>query len=324
MDDEQSLKLILQTTRSTHAELIMPLMEKQTKIISGNLQAFNGICILPPLPEYYTLELVINKYDLSKWLLESGFSNTRPVTLRHLTEGESNPDNLTYPLLIKPFWGSSGEGIIRINEASQLRSIVEAGVSPAEILIQPYFAGHDLDLSALVKEGRIIVHTMQRPAVKNRKFKYSKKIEFTEDAGLFEFCEKIFKKLNYSGIAHLDFRHDPEKNTYHLVDFNARYWSTITGSMIAGINFPHLACQVARNVPIEPHLYKRIRFLSSESLFYILFNSFSLNRKSLHFLVNNELYYGLGDPIPMFFNFITLLRAKIEWHFLRGKRNLSR
>ena len=318
--DDQTLDIILKTVRSTHAELLMPLMEKQTKIVAQNFHAFEGICRFPPLPDPDTLELVIDKYQLSKWLFESGFSQTKPLHIRHLKEGKYNSDALEYPLLIKPFWGSSGEGILRIREASQLHKIMDASLDTTEFLIQPYFQGNDLDLSALVEEGRILVYTIQRPTLENKKFKYSKKIEFAEDASLLDLCEKIFRKLNYSGIAHLDFRHNPADHSYHLIDFNARYWSTITGSLKAGINFPELACRRALKNPVDQKDYRRICFLSSESFFYILINSLTLKAKSMQFLVNNELYYGISDPVPMLFNFITLVQAKIEWYLLGGKR----
>lgn len=321
-DDDQTLDLILEAARSAHAEIIIPLMEKQTKIITKNFHAFEGLYKLPPLPDHCTLELVIDKYLLAKWLYESGYSEIQPVNIRHLKEGKYNADALEYPLLIKPFWGSSGEGIIRIKDASQIKPIIDASLSTTEFLVQPYFPGDDLDLSALVEEGRILVYTMQHPALENKKFKYSKKIEFTEDPALLDLCEKIFKKLNFSGIAHLDFRYNPVNQSYHLVDFNARYWSTITGSLKAGINFPELACARALNKPVNPMTYKRICFLSSESLFYILINSFSFKAKSFQFLVNNELYYGISDPLPMLFNFITLVKAKIEWYLFRKKKKL--
>ncbi len=323
-DNEQTLDIILKSVRSTHSEIVIPLMEKQTKIIAKNFRAFEGLCRFPPLPDPSTLEIVIDKYRLAKWLFESGFSQTKPVNIQHLKEGQYNTDSIEYPLLIKPFWGSSGEGIIRINEPSELKQIIDSSLSTTEYLIQPYFPGNDLDLSALVEDGKILAFTMQHPVVENKKLKYSKKIEFTYDAELLDLCERIFRKLNFSGIAHLDFRYNPADHSYQLVDFNARYWSTITGSLKAGINFPDLACRRALNIKAEHKNYKLICFLSSESLFYILLNSFRPKSKSIQFLINNELYYGIRDPLSMFFNFITLIRAKIEWHLLRGKRKKGR
>jgi len=320
MNDDKALELIHGKIRSTCAEIVIPLMEKQTRIIVQNLPAFKGLCRFPPLPDPCTLELVIDKYLLSRWLFDSGFSRTKPVNLRHLKEGKYNINDLEFPLLIKPFWGSSGEGIVKLGAASQLQPVIDSNPGTNDFLIQPYFAGNDLDLSALVGNGRILAYTIQRPVIENNRFKYSKKIEFTFDATLLELCEKIFMKLNYSGIAHLDFRHNPSDQSYHLVDFNARYWSTISGSLKAGINFPDLACSLALDYPVKHADYRHISFLSSESIIYILFNSFRKKLKSLPFLFNNELYYGIRDPLPMLFNFITLVQAKFEWYFLRKKK----
>jgi predicted ATP-grasp superfamily ATP-dependent carboligase len=322
-DDGETLDLILKTVHLTGATVILPLMEKQTKIISANIREFSGVCLLPPLPDPNTLEVVINKYQLSEWLFEKGFDENHAVNIQKLIQGGSNSASLPFPVLVKPFWGSSGEGIVRIDEQAELDSIIDsAGKSGKELMIQPYYPGKDIDLSALVENGRILAYTIQCPASENKVFKYSKKIEFTRDQSLLELCERIFKALNYSGIAHLDFRYDTEKCTYHLVDFNARYWSTLSGSLKAGINFPDLACREAGNSAISGHQYRHLRFLSSESPIHILANSLKFNGKSFQFLVNNELYYGLRDPLPMVFNFMNLMKAKITWHFGRNGNNI--
>lgn len=316
-DDEKTLSLILQVAGSVRADILMPVMEKQTKIISRNSHKFKGICLVPPLPDHRTHELVINKFLLGKWLFESGFTQIEPFNNTQLKEQEIYWEKITYPLLVKPFWGSSGEGIIRIEDHSHLKKLMDATPVSSEFLIQPFIPGTDIDLSALVVNGRIIVYTIQHPARENRKFKFSKKVEFIFDASLLSLCERIFEKLNYSGIAHLDFRHNPADNSYSLVDFNARYWSTLTGSAIAGVNFPHLACLIAQNKKFDPPDYARLHFLASENLLYIVFNSVRLNRNSLAFSINNELYYGIRDPLPMAYNLLNLLTAKIKWYLRR-------
>lgn len=318
-DEEHMLDLIRKTIKSSHAEITIPLMEKQTKIIASHIGEFSGVCLFPPLPDPCTLEVVINKYLLSKWLLAKGFDDNQSVNIQKLNQGNVRA-SLHFPLLIKPFWGSSGEGIVSIGSPDQLDPMIDSiRKKNGEFLIQPYYAGKDIDLSALVDKGRIITYTIQRTAYDKKTLKYSKSIEFTRDPSLLEFCEKIFKELNYSGIAHLDFRLDPDRGIYHLVDFNARYWSTLCGSLLAGINFPHLVCLAAQNSPISHQPYRPIRFLSSENPFYILGSSLKLSGKSFQLIANNELYYGMRDPLPMVFNFVNLLKTKFAWHFTHHK-----
>jgi predicted ATP-grasp superfamily ATP-dependent carboligase len=322
-NDEQALDLILRTLHSTGAGIMLPLMEKQTKIIAANIGEFKGICLLPPLPDAGTLEIVINKYLLSKWLFEKGFDENKPVSIQKLINRGSEPDSLHFPLLMKPYWGSSGEGIVRIDQRSQLDAIIDSVENTGQqYLIQPFYPGKDIDLSALVENGRILVYTIQRSAYDKKILKYSKRIEFITDPSLLELCGRIFEELNYSGIVHLDFRYDPDHGKYHLVDFNARYWSTLSGSLKAGVNFPLLACMSAENSAISLQQYRHMGFLSSENPFYILGNSFKYIGKSFQFLANNELYYGLGDPLPMVFNFINLVKTKISWHFGRKQTKI--
>jgi predicted ATP-grasp superfamily ATP-dependent carboligase len=310
--DEQAFIHIKEEILSIRPDIVLPLMERQTAIVAKYRDEFQKICRLPPLPDSETLQLVINKLQLYNWLFEKGFSDSLAFSISFPCKSAQSFDNIRFPLLLKPCWGSSGEGIIFIHDKAHLESILSHDIS-GNFLLQPYFPGSDIDLSALVDEGRILAYTIQNGLNGSKVFKYSKGIVFSHNNDLLTFASKIFESLHYSGIAHLDFRYDSNYNKFYLVDFNARYWSTLTGSLMAGVNFPHLACLKAVNSEIPKQEFNNIQFLSSESPVYILLKSIGFPFSHLSMLIKNELSFGSTDPIPWFFNGFNQIRAKFKW-----------
>jgi predicted ATP-grasp superfamily ATP-dependent carboligase len=311
-DDEQAFMHLKEEIMSIRPDIVLPLMERQTEIMVKYRDEFRKICHLPPLPDLKTLQLVINKLGLYNWLFEKGFSESMAYSISFPCKSTQLPDNLRFPLLLKPCWGSGGEGIILIRDKAHLESILSRDIS-GNFLLQPYYPGNDIDLSALVDEGRILAYTIQNGLNGSEAFKYSKGIVFSHNADLLDFASKIFASLRYSGIAHLDFRYDSNYNKFYLVDFNARYWSTLTGSLMAGVNFPHLACIKAINPEIPKQEYNNIQFLSSESPVYIFLKAIGLPFSHLTMLIKNELSFGSTDPLPWFLNGFNLIRAKFRW-----------
>ena len=317
-DDEQAYKYLKEEIISIRPDIVLPLMERQTGILAKYRDEFNKICHLPPLPDSETLQLVVNKRRLYDWLFEKGFSDSSAISIPYPHKSAQLSHNIRFPLLLKPFWGSSGEGIIMIHDKTQLESILNQDIS-GDILLQPYYPGIDIDISALVDEGRILAYTIQNGLNGSKTLKYSKGIVFSHNDDFLAFASKIFASLSYSGIAHLDFRYDSGNNKFYLVDFNARYWSTLTGSLMAGVNFPHLACLKAINSEIPRQEYNNIQFLSSESPAYIFLKAMRQPFSHLSMLLKNELSFGFTDPLPWIINGFNVFRAKLRWIVQRKK-----
>ena len=55
-------------------------------------------------------------------------------------------------------------------------------------------------------------------------------------------AEKLIRELGWSGVANIDMRFDTPHQTPLVLELNGRYWFSLQGSLIAGINFPLLAC----------------------------------------------------------------------------------
>src|SRR5262249_15593561 len=61
-----------------------------------------------------------------------------------------------------------------------------------------------------------------------------------EDAG-----RRLLASLDYTGIAEVEFKHDPRDGRYKLLDVNARMWTWGEIGAAAGVDFPHALWRVA-------------------------------------------------------------------------------
>jgi D-aspartate ligase len=97
-------------------------------------------------------------------------------------------------------------------------------------------------MSLLSKDGVILAHTIQKGLLKReRDFAASAGIRFGFNEQVYNNVYDLIKKLNYSGIAHVDLRYDKKRDEYVIIEINARYWGSLTGSIMAGVNFPYIA-----------------------------------------------------------------------------------
>jgi predicted ATP-grasp superfamily ATP-dependent carboligase len=289
-DEEEAYNIIKNHALKIGADMIIPVNEKTVKIISTHKGDCLGYCSLPPVPELDTLNLVRHKWNLYRWLYENKYSSCKPVLIKEVVDEPEKLNNLTFPLLVKPNWGSGGSGIRYVKTLEDLRKILPEIIDPSEFVIQPVIPGYDIDISLLAQNGEIIAHAIQKSIESKSKLVYAKAIQFLNNDELLNITRTMIKHLNFSGIAHLDFRYDSSENNYKLVDFNARYWSSLLGSLNAGINFPYLA--VTSNGHGNKYGYNCSNYYIDSNLMKMMWKRIPVN--------NTELVYNMEDPLPFF------------------------
>jgi predicted ATP-grasp superfamily ATP-dependent carboligase len=123
----------------------------------------------------------------------------------------------------------------------------------------------------------------------------------------------MVRKFELSGVAHLDFRYDAPNQKWYLVDFNARYWSTLLGSVCAGINFPYLHVLQALKRPVETPAYQEITFmLIHDALNQLVKQPFGSSAKKGFRIKNTELNFSLRDPLPEFIRLLNFGKRKFK------------
>jgi len=298
--DDNFVETIRNHARATSSTILMPVMENTMKFFSMREKDLQDFCMIPVVASIEILNQVTNKWKLHNWLKDRGFPVSKCILGNaHREELLQSISLMKFPILKKPVYGSGGTGIMKFDSSGEVNHYI-ANVSIQDrdqIIFQEYISGTDVDISALCLNGDIQYFTIQR-GLQSNTLRFSTAIEFIEDENLLSLSKAIFKKLNYSGIAHLDFRLSKETGQYYLVDFNARFWSSILGSLEAGINFPMEYIKTALKEPVKIINYKKLIYrLSGEAIrSFFHFDKKGDIRKSK--TIASQIKYNLRDPVP--------------------------
>ncbi len=289
--EEERVNAIASAISNWYIDAILPVKQETYLFFSKHKSRF-GTCLLPPIAEWDILKIVSDKWLLSQWLDKNSFPSpkTYPATL-------ANINLLDLPYLIKPRLDTNGYQVKLFNDNQELiKTIENPDFNSEDFVMQENIDGEDIDISLLAENGNIIAYTIQKGLVREA-FSFASGIEFVDDKKLLKQTETIVSKLNWSGIAHLDFIYHKKSDSYHLLDFNPRMWSTLIGSLYAGVNFPMLLLKTAKNEKIEYKGYSKTDFYLAKPALH-RFRKELLGKRKLTSLKNSSLNYVIKDPLP--------------------------
>lgn len=291
LDSDNLLKTISMAVERLGSDMIIPTREWITQLLYLHKEEIEKIIKIHPLPDSETLSITGNKWNLNLWLRENGYPYSKTAGIGQKWSGD-------YPVLFKPVAGIGGSGIRMVDSASELeQELLLKDRYNNNYFIQEYVEGYDIDFSFLAIDGKILYHTIQKGLISSH-MEYSKGIEFLDNDKLQNLAFSIIQSLKYTGIGHLDFRYNKRTGEYVLIDYNARYWSSVQGSRAMGINFPYLAVQYTLSQHVEDCKQRHGHYYFATTAFKaVIKNLISKSQYPIR-LRDTQLFYLYKDPLP--------------------------
>lgn len=171
-------------------------------------------------------------------------------------------DSVGWPLLVKPPNTESGHGIVRFNDFDRLRSYLSTP-GPYKALplkLQRFIEGHELGVSFLAEQGRIRTLDVQ---LDSDDFGAR---HFYEDAEAAHVARRIVKHFGFGGPGHIDFIRERKTGRLFVLEFNPRYWYSVTASLWRGGNFPAMAVDLAQGRTIHESPTRLGRYFQPKAL----------------------------------------------------------
>lgn len=297
-NDQQRIEKIQESVKKTSADIIMAVREPSIRFMSEHRTTLEKIAYLMPLPELNDFDEVVDKWRLSQLLVNHGIPG--PATILYTDDNQfaKSLDKFAFPVLLKPTRGGAGDQILSFKRKEELINFLSRNKKYAnKFIIQSFIDGFDIDCSVLARDGEILAYTIQKGIIL-RKFAYSSGIEFVHHPQTLETAKRIVSSTNWTGVAHFDFRYDNADKQIKLVDFNARFWNTVAGSLVVGVNFPYLAIKTAlgQNFPIPG--YNSGKFIMRQAIFGQIVKNL-VSKPRVHFKYREtELKFVFSDPMP--------------------------
>ena len=308
-DDNNMLNInsLLKEVDDKKIDLILPVDEDAHKVISKNLKIVHSKVKTSPIAPNEVIEKATNKWKFAKLCEENKIPCPKSVYIEGAELSSKAIENLIFPIIVKPERGHGGNNIKLIKSQDGLKKFFKSkpDLSMGNYIIQEYVKGYDIDMSLLAKDSKIIAFTIQKGFIKKaNEFGAAAGIKFLYNEKLYNSVDRLIKKLNFSGIAHLDLRYDENQDEFKVIEINARYWGSLTGSIKAGVNFPYLACLAGLGINFELPQYEHCRYVDFYSV---------LRRMIKHPFVkdNNKIKYKetdfkyiILDPIAEIVNYM--------------------
>jgi predicted ATP-grasp superfamily ATP-dependent carboligase len=300
-NDEERLDIIAEVVNKNGIDVLLPTETKGISFAIANREALSTFVAVVPLPDEKTFKIANNKWLLSRFLTQKGIPVPNTILITDdLCEQEIQ--DFEFPVLLKPTSAWGGEGFIRFENPSELSHYLEKQDLEklrGQFIIQSFLVGFVVGFNILSIDGEIVATTMQRGIIPNsQKYAAAGAIEFIKDNRFSAICKNLVSAIGWSGFANVDALFDNQDHTIKILDFNARFWGSLRGSLLAGVSFPYLACLAALNIPFPVPDYGLVRYFHSktalrESLFSLVGKSsgqsIALEQSGLSFL--------LADPI---------------------------
>lgn len=260
LDPEPRLRAIIETVRRTGADVVLGVAEEPIRFLSEHRAAIQRHAAVVAVPTVAQAEQISDKRSLAVFAHGAGLPMPRTLLGSEVIAGQ-RPDGLDGPVLIKPAAGEGGRGIIRADSLGSAAAMLH-DLPPEraeDVVVQEYLPGRDIDCSVLCRDGRVIASATQRPIAAGASiYAPPRAIEFVHDERAEALAGQWAATIGWNGVAHLDLREDADGRV-RLIEINPRYWTSLLGSLMAGINFPDLACREALGLALpDPH-YADIR-----------------------------------------------------------------
>lgn len=301
MDYQARLNALSEMAERVHVDVILPVSEEGVLFVATEREALSELAALPPIPDCESLETARNKWLLNQFARQHNLPAPEAVLVTFDSTFERRVSALEYPVLLKPTSLTDGQGIRYFDTPADLQGFLQSQSETLfkdRYLVQTFVRGYDVGLSVLCREGKILAFTIQRGIMSHR-FGSLMAMEFVRRDDVLDVGQGLLSALRWSGIAHIDFRHDSRDGRPKIIEMNARYWGSLLGSLVAGVNFPYLACLAAQGVSFPVPQYQLSKFAYTtvaikEGLFWPWGKSslkgFSFRETGLRFF--------LPDPLP--------------------------
>ncbi|MFN2564896.1 MAG: ATP-grasp domain-containing protein [Gemmatimonadaceae bacterium] len=228
--------------------------------------------VLLPWPSAERVRRVADKALVTDAARELGIAVPAQRLVSTADEAIAAAKQLRCPLVIKPSRSVREQGsgravklvVAHAADASALRSrLAELEPAAYPFLLQERIVGAGIGVSVLIRDGRLLAHfshrrLRERPPSGGVSV-YAESI--APDDALVQQSAALLQRLDWHGVAMIEYKVDATSGVPHLMEINGRFWGSLQLAIDAGVDFPALLLDAERGVPPRPATYRAgVRF----------------------------------------------------------------
>ena len=239
---------LLEVCEKEHVNMLISLNDLELPILADNKYLFDDIGVSVVISSPEVIDICFDKVKTAYFARSIGLK--APKTYVNLSQAKKAIDNgeLSFPLILKPRWGSGSIGIEVVEDMEELfdvyrllmkkvkKSILAtASIGDEYIMVQQYIKGKEygLDIMNDLKGNNVAVSVKQKLAMRAGE---TDKAITIDNYDIREMGAKIGKALKHVGNLDCDILE--EDGEYYVLELNPRFGGGFPFSYEAGVNFP--------------------------------------------------------------------------------------
>ncbi len=132
---------------------------------------------------------------------------------------------------------------LRLPDAeSTVRKVAELFGEYDRLLVQGYVRGTGVGAFLLRWDGRILARLMHRRLHEIPGAGWSSYRATIWHPGIMADAEAKLAKMDWEGVAMMEYRHDTDPGRFALIEMNGRFWGSLHLAIYAGVDFPKMLC----------------------------------------------------------------------------------
>ncbi|HEY9617756.1 MAG TPA: ATP-grasp domain-containing protein [Microcoleaceae cyanobacterium] len=298
-NEELRLEQIAAAVSQTGAQIILPASLEGIEFVSRRQADLRQFAAVAFVPQRDVFEVTLNKELFAQTLVQHQIPHPETLSVTSDPLFLEQLARFTFPVLIKPKFGGGGAGIHKFeDQASLLDFITTHPEVNGTYILQRFIPGRDFGCSVLSDRGKILAYTMQACACSRTGFTPLPELDIIHDPAILALTTRLIAALEWSGVAHIDLRYNELTQELEVIEINPRYWGSLLGSLVAGVNFPYLAYLSALGQDFPIPTYADTAFMGGTETVRRFWLELKTGRFDFPAIQHSSLKFLLSDPIP--------------------------
>lgn len=256
---DQFVEFILILTQDQNIQIIFPMTELTTTLLLENKSKFKHVIL--PFSDLDTVNAISDKSRLMKAAKTLDIPIPKTLHKETLSGIQSELDNLTYPLVLKP-------GISWLKHNNKwFRSLVQFADNPETaykivtedcafsihpFMLQECVQGIGKGVFALYDHGKAVAF-FNHNRIREKPYWGGVSVlseSVAVDPDLLNYSMKLLDSVKWHGIAMVEFKVSKNGSPY-LMEINTRFWGSLQLAVDAGVDFPWLLYQISTERTVD-------------------------------------------------------------------------
>lgn len=244
-EEDMYIRFLMQICTENKITHLIPLTDVEIDVINKYREIFESCQIILCMPSMEVLGIVRNKYKLYQEFKR----DTVVPFIKTILLNEENIEDITFPCIAKPFDGRSSEGLVRLDNRSDLSAIRDR----SRYIVQEYIPGNVFTVDYVRCDFTGQDFAIMREELLRTKNGAGLTVRLTGDSSLYALACYIGRRLLVNGCVNMEFI--KKEREFYLIDINPRFSAGVAFSVMEGYDMVtnHLNCFSGKSIdaPID-------------------------------------------------------------------------